>query len=158
MEDILTYVIVFGLLILFAFFFLSNKEKKKELLLTEKDYSFGSIRIFIEKHGKASKYLIIEILAKNPTQDFPATLTAEIVLADRTTLELEIPNDMITVQKTDKFKVDYEVFHQLITAGSYPIQQFRIVATLTNNKKLKSGILAFNKKWSLYTPDTGAYN
>ena len=82
----------------------------------------------------------------------------ELVLKDRTTLQLELPNDIITGTDTNKFKADYKAFYQLITSGSNQLQYFRIVATFAGNRKLKSGILAYNKNWNIFTPDTGTYN
>ena len=158
MEDVFTYVIVFGLLILFAFVFLSNKEKKKELLLTKKDYSYGSIRVLIVKHGKEIKFLAIETLRNKPYKDLPATLSVEVVLKDRSTVLLELPKNIVNGIETEKINVDYKAFHQLISSATNHLQYFRIVATFADNRKLKSGILTFNKKWNIFTPDTGTYN
>ncbi|RLD91319.1 MAG: hypothetical protein DRJ09_01400 [Bacteroidetes bacterium] len=158
MEDILTYIIIFGLLILFAIVFLSKNEKKKEFLLTKKDYSFGSLKVLIEKQGKEIRFLIIETLLNTPNQYPPLTLSVEAVLKDRSTLLIELSNELFTSSEAYRYKVDYNELYKLITTRCNRLQHFRLVATFTDNKKLKSGILAFNKKWNIITPDTGTYN
>jgi len=158
MEDILTYVIVFGLLILFTFFFLSKKEKRKEFLLTNNHFSFGIIKVFIVKQNKEIKYLEIYYELFGNTSGNHANLAVEIISKDKTVVSTVIPEQIIKHLSNKRIKINYQDFNKLISAHTNQLQHFRIVLTFAGNKKLKSGILAFNKNWNIYTPDTGTYN
>jgi len=158
MEDILTYVIIFGLLIIFTLVFLSNKEKKKEFILTNNIYSFGSLKVLIEKQGKEVKYLILKHKLHEDLPTDNVSLSVETISTDKSVLKIEIPKQLVHALTPGENKIDYNGLYKLISTGSIQLQQFRIVVTLAENKKLKSGLLAFNKKWNIYTPDAGTYN
>ena len=158
MEDVLTYALIFGLLILFTLVFLSNKEKNKKFLLTNKIYSFGNIDVFVVKQGKEIKYLEIHYKLFGNTSDNNASLSVETVAKDKTVRLTAIPEQIVDHLSINRMKINYHDFSKLIIDHTNQLQHFRIVVTFANNKKLKSGILAFNKNWNIYTPDTGIYN
>ncbi len=157
MEDILTYGIVFGLLIIFTYVFLSKKDKTKRFSLSQKIYSYGNIDVRLEKQGKEITFLVIKYSLKDVSPDY-FKLTSEMVLIDNSILLVEIPQENILFENKSVLKIPFDVFSNLLKEKTKQLNYFKIVITFASNKKLKSGILAFNKRWNIYAPDSGKYN
>ena len=154
MEDILGYIIIFGLLIAFTWIYFSKKEKRKEFSLTNKKYSFGSIDLLVRKKASEIECLLLKIN--------PASSNAEIVLdlikSNRTVDSLLIPPDLIVEENTENYCILFDELKMFLKDKTGTFDSFRFVIILKNNNKLKTGILAFNKRYSVYIPDTGRYN
>lgn len=157
MEDILTYIIIFGLLIVFASVFLYNKGKVRIFKLSSKEYSYGVLEIMIEKKGKQLNYIIINPTFKEKDKKI-SDILVEQISKDKTSLSNKIPREIIEVNDEGLFKISYGNFKQLLKANSKDIKYFKIIVTFSKNRKLKSGTLSFNKNWNIYVPDTGTYN
>ncbi len=155
MQDILTYVIIFGLLIVFTYVFLSNKEKTKQFVLSQKDYSFGSLKVLVEKQNKEIKSLIVNPYIKQGNETV-LDITAEVTLKNKETLVIDLAGNIIETEAG--ISIPFTKFTEMFQEMTNKLEYFKIVITFASNKKLKSGNLAFNKKWSIYTPDTGKYN
>lgn len=157
MENILTYIIIFGLLIALTLLFISSKEKIKKIRLTKKDYSFGSINILYEKRGADIDSLIVQIT-------FPKNRSTEvkdiyIELIDKTGefAKLNLTNELLVRTIDNEYFLNYSKIDTILFEKRTLFQSFRIVALIDGNRKLKSGILSFNKKRKLVVPDSGIY-
>ncbi len=154
MEDILGYIIIFGLLIAFIWIYFSKKEKRKEFSLTKKNYSFGSINLLIRKKASEIECLLLQVN--------PATSNAEILLelikSNRTVETFLLPQELIIKENTENYCILFEELKTYLKNKAGIFDSFRFVIILKNNNKLKTGILAFNKRYSVYIPDTGRYN
>ena len=157
MENILTNIIIFGLLIALTLLFISSKEKIKKIRLTKKDYSFGSINILYEKRGADIDSLIVQIT-------FPKNRSTEvkdiyIELIDKTGefAKLNLTNELLVRTIDNEYFLNYSKIDTILFEKRTLFQSFRIVALIDGNRKLKSGILSFNKKRKLVVPDSGIY-
>jgi len=154
LEDILGYIIIFGLLIAFTWIYFSKKEKRKEFSLTNKKYSFGSIDLLVRKKASEIECLLLKIN--------PASSNAEIVLdlikSNRTVDSLLIPPDLIVEENTENYCILFDELKMFLKDKTGTFDSFRFVVINKNSHKLKTGIIAFNKRYSVFVPDTGFYN
>jgi hypothetical protein len=157
MEDIISYIIVFGLIITFTWIYFSKKEKGKRFSLTKKEYSFGSIEVWVEKKGSDIVSLAVEIVSGKDDYQ-PDSLFVDLMDKNRNIEALPIPSEIVIAERKDNFVIDYSGFSKLIKENQNSFETFRFTAGLPDSRKLKTGWMVFNKRWSLYVPDTGKYN
>ena len=157
MEDIISYIIVFGLIITFTWIYFSKKEKGKRFSLTKKEYSFGSIEVWVEKKGSDIVSLAIDIVFGKDNYQADS-IFVDLIDKDRNIETLKIPLEIIIKDRKDSFVIDYSGFSKLVKEKQNSFETFRFTAELPESRKLKTGWMAFNKRWSLYVPDTGKYN
>ena len=157
MEDIISYIIVFGLIITFTWIYFSKKEKGKRFSLTRKDYSFGSIEVWVEKKGSDIVSLAVEIISGKDVYQTDS-LFVDLMDKKRNIETLQIPQEIIINDRKESFVIDYIGFSNLVKENQNSFETFRFTAEFPDSRKLKTGWMAFNKRWSLYVPDTGKYN
>ena len=158
MENILTYIIIFGLLIVFTLVYSSSKEKYIKIPLTKKNYSFGSIHVLIEKRGSKIESLIVQLIFyKNNNVEEVIDIFIELIDNNREFMKLSLPNEIFSKTIDNEYFLNYSKIDTLLFENRNLFQSFRIVALIDGNRKLKSGILSFNKNRKLVVPDSGNY-
>jgi len=154
LEDILGYIIIFGLIIAFTWIYYSKKEKRKEFSLTNKNYSFGSINLLIRKKATEIECLLLKI---NPEAS-NAEIMLELIKSNRTVETFLLPSELIIKENTKNYCILFDELKIYLKDKSGTFDSFRFVIINKNNNKLKTGIIAFNKRYSVFVPDTGFYN
>ena len=158
MENILTYIIIFGLLIIFTLVYFSSKEKSKKIPLTKKNYSFGSIHVLLEKRGSEFESLIVQLIfSKNSSVEI-MDVFIELIDKNGEFSKLSLPNEIFLKTIDNEYFLNYSEIDTLLFEKRDLFQSFRLVALIDGNRKLKSGILSFNKNRKLVVPDSGNYN
>ena len=158
MENILTYIIIFGLLIIFTLIYFSAKEKSKKIPLTKKNYSFGSINVLLEKRGSEFESLIVQLIfSKNSSVEIKEVFI-ELIDKNGEFSKLSLPNEIFLKTIDNEYFLNYSEIDTLLFEKRNLFQSFRLVAIIDGNRKLKSGILSFNKNRKLVVPDSGNYN
>ncbi|MCF6170384.1 MAG: hypothetical protein L3J66_05325 [Bacteroidales bacterium] len=164
MEDILTYIIVFGLIIGGVAAWQLRRSKPRPYVLSTQYFPELKLRILIEKQeGKTKEFVVqltglqeltvsavfIELISKSRAFK---TIEAGQIKEDR-----ELPL-LLRKNHTDGFSYPFNLFKSYLQKSDFPFKTFRIVVETTRGKKYKSHELAFNKTWVIYRPDSGAYN
>ncbi len=159
MEDILGYIIIFSLIIIFTLVYLSKREKEKTFLLTKKIYSIGTLDVLIKKSGKEFLFFIVRVKLTKKTDITHRDIRIEFqVDKSSDTKSLEIPSEIITTNEHNEFSIRFKPAFDLLKQYRNIHEPFRIVVLVNNNQKMKSGLIAFNKYWKVYVPDSGTYN
>lgn len=158
MENILTYIIIFGLLIVFTLVYFSSKEKSKKIPLTKKNYSFGSIHVLIEKRGSEMENLIVQLIFPKNNNVKVKDVFIELIDNNGELSNLSLANEMFSKTTDNEYFLSYSEIDILLLEKKDLFHSFRFVALVDGNRKLKSGILSFNKNRKLVVPDSGNYN
>jgi hypothetical protein len=164
MEDILTYVIVFGLIIGGFAFWQFRYAKPRPYLLSKQIYPELDLNLLIEKTEGKTKEFVVQINLKKPIFiEFPVV---ELIDKNRQSLILEL-DQLLKCQtnsndkdfnKNTIYKCPFEEFNKALTNSEFKYKTFRLVLKTESDKKFKSHELAFNKTWTIYRPDSGKYN
>jgi hypothetical protein len=166
MEDIIIYVVVFGLIIMFTWIYYGNKDKIKLFSLGRKNYSFGYIDILIEKHGSIIKFIKIKIYIKDGNKQNNETIYMELILNKNNRKMIIIEPSVIhftelninILDNSKEYLLEFNNFKDFMEKNNFQKDSFRFVYQFNETKKMKTVILSINKRWSLYVPDTGNYN
>jgi len=158
MENILTYIIIFGLLIVFTLVYFSSKEKSKKIPLTKKNYSFGSIHVLLEKKGSEIESLIVQLIFPKNSSVEVKDVFIELIDKNGEFSKLSLPNEIFLKTIDNEYFLNYSEIDTLLFEKRDFFQSFKLVALIDGNRKLKSGILSFNKNRKLVVPDSGNYN
>jgi len=158
MENILTYIIIFGLLIIFTLIYFSSKEKIKKIPLTKKNYSFGSINVLLEKRGSETESLIVQLIFSKNSSVEVKDVFIELIDKSGEFSKLSLTNEMFFKTTDNEYFLSYSEIDTLLFEKRDLFQYFRLVALIDGNRKLKSGMLSFNKNRKLGVPDSGNYN
>ena len=163
MHDIVLYIIIFGLIILFSWIYLNKKEKIKTFSLGTKYYSYGNIDILIEKQNSKIRFIIINLSQNVLDQNIEIDNVSLELLNDENNELLakinlkDVLGDKIFL-KDDKINIDYESLKSFLKENNFEKKLFRFIIEFNKTKILKSVVLMLNKRWSLYVPDRGKYN
>jgi hypothetical protein len=160
MQDIITYIVVFLIIIIFTWIYYGKKDKSKIYSLGKKYYSYGSIDILIEKINSEIKNLIIKPSFKESHNPELNKIKIELIdpETNKTIVQYEL-NDVIKLNITSSsYLVDFNSFKTFLKIKNHEKSYFRFVIYGNETKKLKSVILSLNKKWNVFVPDTGNYN
>ena len=154
MEDILGYIIIFGLIITFTWIYFSKNEKSKTFSLTKKVYSFGWVDLKVRKKGSETDCLLFEFSTEinNPV------IKLELIKNNRTIEQMPLPEGLVAEDEENMICINYDAFKDALKEKNALFDSFRFTITGDNDKKLKTGIVAFNKRYSVFVPDTGHYN
>jgi len=162
MEDAISYIIVFGLIIGGVAFWQFRISKARPYMLSRQFFPELNLYLLIEKQEGKTKEFIIKIDFKKKTQLIPTV----VELIDKNRNHEIIGLDTLKNSNTDKpenkssinSKYSFSEFSQLLKNCGFKFKTFRIVIENENGKKFKSHELAFNKRWTIYLPDSGKYN
>lgn len=162
MEDALTYIIVFGLLIGGFAFWQFRYSKPRPYLLSQQIFPELDLYLLIEKTEGKTKVFIVKIKPKTNIETTPPfvelidknrniqIMELNTILKDRTAHT----NNGLTIS----YKYSFNEFNKLLKSSDFKFKTFRLVIVNKNGEKYKSHELAFNKTWTLYRPDGGKYN
>ena len=156
MEDIFTYVIVFGLLILFTSLYLFRKDKKRSFILSQQQLGKYLLTVREVKQNKKILSLILEL---NENTD-PSRFFIELIDSRRereTRKLIDFLNDN-TKPTASGLHLDYEPFKEIIENLHKKGITFRFGYELNSSTKIKSHELTFSKHWNVYKVDSGRYN
>ena len=163
MHDIVLYILIFGLIILFTWIYLDKKERIKTFSLGIKYYSYGNIDILIEKQNSKIRYIIINISQNVQKQNIDLdNVSLELLNEKENELLIKIKlnealgNNLII--KNDQVFINYESFKSFLKENNFENKLFRFTVEFGKTKILKSVVLMLNKRWSIYVPDRGKYN
>lgn len=163
MEDILTYVIVFGIIIAGVAIWQFRYAKPRPYWLSHQIYPNLQLWVMVQKKdGKHSNLLVkTEYLPNLEFTDFEA----ELINSKRDSISISLINDATTnhsVLSSGKnetsYQLDFSSFRNKLQRNDFKFKSFRIKITDKQNNTFKSHELAFNKNWTIYKPDTGNYN
>jgi len=162
MEDILTYVIVFGLIIGGVAFWQFRNSKPRPYLLSQQVFPELKLFLIIEKSDGKTKDFIIKFINNEHIETLSPLV--ELINEKRDSEIIELDSflkgeaEINTNEDSFIYKYSFSKFSQLLKDNSFNFKTFRIVIPAKNGRKFKSHELAFNKRWTIYLPDSGKYN
>ena len=164
MEDILTYIIVFGLIIGAVSVWQFRISKARPYLLSNQIFPQLSLELLIEKSQGKTKEFIIKVDHK---KSFEIKIPRVELIGKSRKIEL-IDLDNLSSNRTENkdssgsfeiiFRYQFSEFSELLKKINFSFKTFRIIIEDKTGKKFKSHELAFNKTWTIYRPDSGKYN
>jgi len=164
MEDVLTYVIVFGLIIGGVAFWQFRYGKPRPYLLSNQVFPEFNLQLLIEKsEGKTKDFIIKLELKKQIETKYPIV---ELIGKKRELEILQLEGSINDKNKTSnpnnssllEYKFSFSEFRTLLKNNDFSFKSFRISIENDTGRKFKSHELAFNKSWTIYRPDSGKYN
>jgi hypothetical protein len=164
MEDILTYLIVFGLIIGGVAVWQFRRGKPRPYILSIQYYPELQLRVLVQKQEGKTKDLAVHLQSTQTMglQDVFVELISksrnfERVALSRVHTSHEFPLTLKAGQSVT-FTYPFDAFKHHLQHNAFSFKTFRLVAEDLNGKKYKSHELAFNKNWVIYRPDTGTFN
>lgn len=164
MEDILTYIIVFGLIIGGVAIWQLRRSKARPYVLSTQNYPELQLRVIIQKQEGKTKDFVIQL---SSSQELSLdNVFIELISKSRAFEKIDdgLINENIDLplalkqNQTAKFIYPFDSFKKYLQNGEFKFKSFRVVVEDINKKKYKSHEMAFNKNWVIYRPDTGRYN
>ncbi|NOY49028.1 MAG: hypothetical protein GXO88_00455 [Chlorobi bacterium] len=162
MEDILTYVIVFGLIIGGVAVWQIRYAKPRPYWLSHQLFPEMQMWVLIEKKDGKHKSVIIKTMRNKNLSLHPPK--AELINSKRERLII----DLAEKEKQERARedgqietitgLDFDEFYKLLNSSEFKFSTFRIIVENDAGKRYKSQELAFNKRWTIYRPDSGKYN
>jgi len=164
MEDILTYIIVFGLIIGGVAVWQVRKGKARPYILSTQNYPGLQLSVIVQKQEGKTKDFVI--LLNSRQEQTLKTVYIELISSNRKFEKIDdgLINENIdfplSLQQNQnaKFVYPFETFKKYLQKSKFKFKSFRVVVEDIQNKKYKSHEMAFNKNWVIYRPDTGKYN
>lgn len=164
MEDILTYIVVFGLIIGGVAIWQIRRSKSRPYMLSLQRYPELEMQVIVRKQEGKTKDFVIQILAE---QDKVLSKISIELISNARTFEsldeglishhLKLPLSL-SKNQTVEFVYPFLAFKKYLTDQSFSFKTFRVVLQIKDGKKFKSHEMAFNKNWVIYRPDSGKYN
>ncbi len=161
MEDILTYVIIFGFGIGLVSLYLYRKDKQRLLPVSVQHYSNLVMSVLIEKEKSELTEIVIRLDSKEKAL-YPSSLALELIDAKRNKQIAELTH-LIQGNKSNnlpvsEFHITADDFLALLKEVDFPFVSFRIVVKTSGGNQFKSHELAYDQRWKLYKLDSGNYN
>lgn len=163
MEEIIGYIIIFGLGFGVIGLYFFRTDKQKTLPVSEQLYSDLKLSIgVIKEKNKVSKIWILVDLrnTKVSISGYYAELTDKE--GNKTEIDLKpiLKKNIPDTTDSSKHKVilDFEQFKDEIKKRNFPLKKFRFIIVSDNNKKYKSHELGLHNWWNLMKLDSGHYN
>lgn len=164
METTLGYIIIFGLIALFAFFYLRQNEKKTLLLIAGDTYPELQLTIFIQKEKRKITDLVLQLEARK--EDLPFG-RIEIELSDQEHRKKSI--DLTPHLSTDQgqklrsgekknFSLAFSDFLSMLDDSSFDYENFRLTVRTGTGKVFKTHLLTYHPRWGIFKSDSGKYN
>ncbi|MCF6342241.1 MAG: hypothetical protein L3J31_05485 [Bacteroidales bacterium] len=164
MEDLFTYIIVFGLIIGGVAVWQLRRSKPRPYVLSTQYYPELKVQLYIEKQEGKTKDFVIRL---NGLQELTvAAISIELISKSRAFQSIEAGQIeevnklpfLLRKYQTADFSYPFDTFKSHLQKVDFPFTSFRISIETTQGKKCKSHELAFNKTWVIYRPDSGSYN
>jgi hypothetical protein len=166
MEDILTYVIVFGFGIGLAGLYFYRKDKKRLLPVSVQHYAGLEMIVQIEKEKSELTHITIR-LVQAPNTPPPASLKLEMIDADRNKRLIDLTSIATIKDITDKNYPSHAIRELVLPftkmsasmkTENFSYTSFRFVVENPSGNKFKSHELVYDDRWKLYKLDSGLYN
>ncbi len=164
METTLGYIIIFGLIALFAFFYLSRNEKKTLLRIASDTYPELQLSTFIKKEKREITTLVLQLEARK--EDLPVG-RIEIELSDQEHRKKSIDlthhlspgqgQKLISGEKKN-FSLAFADFLNLLDDSSFAYENFRLTVRTETGKVFKTHPLTYHPRWGVFKSDSGKYN
>jgi hypothetical protein len=162
MEDILTYLIVFGLIIGGVAVWQLRNAKPRPYWLSHQIFPDMQMWVLIEKKDGKHKSVILKTMHnKNLSLNTPRV---ELINNKRERLFIDLPwKDKQEKANKDGWlenisELNFNDFYKSLNSSAFKFRTFRITVHDQEGKPFKSHELAFNKRWTIYRPDSGKYN
>ncbi|RLD42518.1 MAG: hypothetical protein DRI89_07040 [Bacteroidetes bacterium] len=164
MEDILTYVIVFGVIIGGVAIWQLRRSKARPYVLSTQNYPELQLRVIIQKQDGKTKDFLVQTTGLQELS--VSSLFVELISKSRSFAKidtglihknLDLPI-LILQNQVIQFIYPFDSFKKYLQSSDFKFKSFRVVLEDGNGKKYKSHEMAFNKNWVIYRPDTGRYN
>ncbi|PLX02597.1 MAG: hypothetical protein C0595_10030 [Marinilabiliales bacterium] len=136
MTDIVTYVVVFGLLIAGVIVYQVRYGKPRPHWLSHQVFPDLKLWILVEKKDGKHKFLIIRTQQDNNIKTY--TPFVELINTSREKLKVEIPNINPQISKTPEnkttfeYKYDFATFSKVLKNNYFKFSTFKI--SVENNK------------------------
>jgi len=162
MTDIVTYIVVFGLVISAVIVWQVRYGKPRPYWLSHQVFPDLKLWILVEKKDGKHKSLIIKT-----EQDSNIEIKApsvELINISREKLKVEIPKINPKIYKSSENKMTFEYkyefanFSKALKNNNFKFSTFKISLENNNGQMYKSHELAFDKRWTIFRPDSGKYN
>ena len=167
MQDIVTYILIFGFGFGILGLYMYQKDKKRILPLSEQLYAGVRYKISVVKAQRKVESLMVTLLFIQDKQEV-TDVYAELINAKRQTLSVSFKDIMKTAEdlppkdnpKKKHFNVEiqFEQFRALLEKAEFSFEALRIVTTTEDGKKYKSHELALHNWWNIMKLDSGNYN
>ena len=163
MEDIITYIIVFGLLIGGVALWQFKQSKTRPYILSHQIFPELDLWLIIEKSEGKTKDFIIKL---NPKKEVKTKIPVVELLNSKREVHIvdlyEFTKNKGEILRSEDSKIIYKYsfdeFSSLLNDGDFKFKTFRVSIENQSGSKFKSHELAFNKRWTIYRPDSGKYN
>ena len=160
MENVITYILVFGLLIGFTAFYLFRKDKTNVFRLSTRQLAQIVLLLSIEK--KAKKIVAIMLEIKGDTPVTPTSFFVELINKERKR-EVVMLHQFLTetnpLEESEKgIRFLYDDFKNSLHGTAFPYETFRFGYLLEDKRKIKTHELKISNYWNLYKVDSGRYN
>ena len=163
MEDIIGYIIIFGLGFGVIGLYFFRKDKQKILPVSEQLYSDLKLSIGIIKEKNKVSKIWFQVDLRNPKVRISGFF-AELIdkKGDKTEIDLNpmLKNfsDNPPDSSSHKVILDFVQFKDEIQKINFPLKKFRFFIVSENGKKYKSHELGLHNWWNLMKLDSGHYN
>lgn len=164
MEDIITYIVVFGLGFTLLGIYLFQKDKKRVLPLSKQLYSDAifninvikeqrkvigiQINLTFVKKAQTVKDLIVELV--NTKKEITTVSMSQLIKREETE-ETENPFEYSGT-------ISFQSFKEILEQQNFIFESFRFVAETLDGKKYKSHQLGLHNWWTILKLDSGNYN
>lgn len=162
MTDTITYVVVFGLIITGVIIWQVRYGKPRPYWLSHQVFPDLKLWIFVEKKDGKHNFLIIKTEQDNKIKTYPPVV--ELITTSREKLIVNIPKIEPQISKisenkiTIEYKYDFATFSKTLKTNDFKFSTFRISVENSKGQMYKSHELAFDKRWTIFRPDSGKYN
>ncbi len=164
MEETIGYIVVFGLGILFAAFYLLKNDKQRLLPIAAQVYPQLHFAVFITKEKRKTTTLAIRLTALKESI-FLRTIVLELSDQNHEKFNIDL-EPYLTFPHGRKFQpkekntllLNFNDFTKLLEDAGFAYDTLRLVVVTTENKKFKSPLLGYHSRWGLYKADSGKYN
>ncbi|MBN2639861.1 MAG: hypothetical protein JXR65_12335 [Bacteroidales bacterium] len=163
MEDIITYIIVFGIGFGMLGLYMFQKDKKRILPLSKQLYSDGILTISVIKEQKKVKELMLQMTFIKNAQTIN-TIFVELVNKKKETLNLNITNLLSQQEEISETPfvfsgtISFAVFKEQVQQTDFKFESFKFAVETTQEKKYKSHALGLHDWWTILKLDSGTYN
>jgi len=165
MEAIISYIVIFGLVITLTAVFLFRKDKKYLLPVSEQTFPQLIVTVLIRKEKNKIEEIILRLTPlKRPLQISELLLELTDGHHEKKIVDLKpivgMTTGVIDLSPSEKaeFSIPFQSFKELLSELSFPYERFRMTAGTPEGKKFKSHELGLNPRWGLLKLDSGKYN
>ena len=160
MEDTITYILVFGLLIGFTTLYLFRKDKTNVFRLSTRQLANLILILSVEKKAKKILSVLLEIDGNEPV--IPSSFFIELIdkQRDREVIMMhQFLSKANSLQENEKgIRFLYNDFKMALQATNFQYETFRFGYLLQDGRKIKTHELKLSSYWNLYKVDSGRYN